>query len=370
MYYLDNSATTKVSTKSAQKAVEIMTKKFGNPSSFHSMGFSAEKELRTAREIILNSLGGNGEIIFTSGGTESDNLAIFGAVEQNKRNGKRIVTSMIEHPAVLEPMKQLEQRGFEVIYLKPNEEGNIEKSQIYENITADTILVSLMSVNNETGAILPLEAVSPAIKRANSKAIFHCDNVQGYLKTNINPKKLCIDLMSISGHKVHAPKGVGALYISKNSKIKPIIFGGGQEKNLRSGTENMSSICAFGVAVGEYEKSTNIKEIHSFAKEELLKIDEIKINSPTNGSPYILNFSLGKIKGETMLHFLSQKEIYVSTGSACSGAKPSNVLYAMGFDKERIESSIRLSFCKDTVKEELEFFISALKEGISSLSHN
>lgn len=370
MYYLDNSATTKVNQKAIEKAVYIMNECFGNPSSLHSLGFNAEKELRLARDIISQKLCVNSsEITFTSGGTESNNLAIFGAVEQNKRNGKKILTSQIEHPSVIESMKRLEQMGYSVIYLKPNENGEIGKEQIYENLTSDTILVSLMSVNNETGAILPLECVKSSIKRANSKAFFHVDNVQGFQKINLDIKKLGIDLMSISAHKVHGTKGTGALYINKEKRIKPIIFGGGQEKAIRSGTENIVGIASFGVAVSENDRSFNAKELNDYLREELSKIPEIIINSPKNASPYILNFSLGKIKGETMLHYLSQKEIYVSTGSACSGAKPSSVLTAMGLNKERIESSLRVSFSKENTREDIAMLCATINEGMKSLAY-
>ncbi|MFI3206079.1 MAG: aminotransferase class V-fold PLP-dependent enzyme [Clostridia bacterium] len=241
---------------------------------------------------------------------------------------------------------------------------------MYTSVTKDTILVSLMSINNETGYRLPLDCVATAIKRAESPAFFHCDNVQGFMKDIINPKKLGIDLMSISGHKVHAPKGVGALYVAKGKRIKPLMFGGGQENSMRVGTENMAGICAFAQAVKSYKKNPEIKELNRFLREELSQFSQIEINSPDNASPYILNFSLGKIKGETMLHFLAEREIFVSTGSACSGSKASHVLQNMGLEKEKIETSLRISFSNDNNKEDIIALIKALKEGFKNLAHN
>ncbi len=367
MYYFDNSATTKVYEEVAQKAYEMMTVCFGNPSSVHSMGFNAEKELRTARQTLKDSLSvTKGELIFTSGGTESNNLAILGIAEQYKKTGKRIVTTQLEHASVLGAMKELETRGFEVIYLKPNSEGFIDTHDIIRAITADTILVSVMSVNNETGAILPIEFISKVIKRNAPKAFFHVDHVQGFQKVKLKAKD--IDLISISAHKVHAPKGCGALYMADRVRLKPIIFGSSQEKSIRPGTENVSSAVAFSHAVS-LNKKGNVEELNRYLRDELEKIPEIEINSPKDASPYILNISIGKIKGETMLHFLSNKGIYVSTGSACTGSNLSHVLTAMGLSREKVESSLRISFSKMNTIEEVEVLISALKEGLFSLAY-
>lgn len=370
MIYFDNSATTKVCEKSAEKAMYMMTQCFGNPSSLHSLGFSAEKEISSAREIIAKKLGCESkEIYFTSGGTESNNMAIFGAVESKKRFGKKIVTTALEHPSVLEPMKQLEKMGFEVVYLKPDEKGEITKEAVEAAIDKDTILVSIMAVNNETGLIMPLEAVGRAMKRAKSQGLFHVDNVQGFGKISLNIKKLGIHLMTVSGHKIHAPKGVGGIYINQNARIVPRTFGGGQEKSMRVGTESAPLIAAFGQAVKELPFEANATELQKKLRDELGKIPEIKLNSPENNCPYILNFSCGRVRGETMLHFLEQKEIYISTGSACSKAKPSHVLSAMNLPKERVESSIRVSFSRDNTLEEVEIFVNAIKEGLSALAY-
>ncbi len=370
MYYLDNGATTKVDDEACEKAIYIMKECFGNPSSIHSMGFSAEKELRAARETLLSSLKSkDGEIIFTSGGTEANNLAIFGTVMQNARFGKKIVSCETEHSSVRNCMKLLQKKGFEVVFLKPNQDGEIEESQIIDAITEDTILVSLMSVNNETGYKMPIECVKQAIKNANSKAYFHCDNVQGFLKEDFYPEKLGIDLMSVSGHKVHAPKGVGALYIAKGVKIKPMLVGGGHENNVRAGTQNLPSICAFSKAVENYKKNPNIKELKQMLMDGLAKYEFVQINSPKMSSDYVLNISTGKIKGETMLHFLSQKQIFVSTGSACTGVNASHVLTSMNFDKPRIESSLRISFSKDSNSDDVNAFLSALEEGFQKIAY-
>ncbi|MFI3325067.1 MAG: cysteine desulfurase family protein [Clostridia bacterium] len=367
MHYLDNSATTMVSEKAAQKAMEIMTNQFGNPSSLHDFGFMAQKELEKARTSIAEVLAvDKKQIFFTSGGTESNNTAIFGTINSLKKFGNKIVTSAIEHPAVLECMKILENDGFEVVYLKPNESGNILKEDIEKAIDKNTILVSLMSVNNETGAILPLESVALAIKKSGSKAYFHVDHVQGFCKIKLNIKSLGINLLTASGHKVHAPKGVGILY--KNVNIKPLIVGGGQEGDFRSGTENLASITALGVAVKENFEHKKVKELSDYLKNELSKIPEITFNSPKENCDYIVNFSLGKVRGETMLHFLASHGVYVSTGSACSGSKGSHVLNALGYNQQRILSSLRVSLCRYNTKEDIDALIEALKLGLQKLA--
>lgn len=372
--YFDNSATTAVCDEAIEKAVYMMKECWGNPSSLHSRGFDAEKEVTAARNAVAKRLGCESrEIYFTSGGTECNNLAVFGAVEAKKRLGKRIVTTAIEHPSVLEPMKQLEKQGYEVIYLMPDEKGNIPEEAVFGAITKDTILVSMMAVNNETGAILPIKAAASAIKRAKSPALLHVDNVQGFGKIKLVPKRMGIDLMSISSHKVHGPKGVGALYVASGVRILPRTFGGGQEKMLRPGTEAVPAICAFGAASenlgDEKTKLEKVERIRDLLKDKLEKIEGIVINSPDNGLPYVLNFSAGKIRSETMLHFLEAKEIYVSSGSACSKSKPSHVLEAMGLSKERIDSSIRVSFSKYNSEDQVEPFAEAIAEAMQVLAH-
>lgn len=372
--YLDNSATTRVSKEAAEKALYMMTECYGNPSSLHSKGFAAEKEMTAAREIIAERLSAQpGEIYFTSGGTESDNIAILGAAHAKKRAGNKIVTTAIEHPAVLNTMAQLEKEGFEVVYVQPEADGNIPKEKFDAAIDAKTILVSVMAVNNETGVLLPLKDIAGMIKRKKAPALFHTDAVQGFCKIPLLPKKLGVDLISVSGHKVHAPKGVGALYVKSGVRILPHSFGGGQEKNLRPGTEGVPQICAFGEAVKhmmtEKEALTHVKAVQAHLIERLKAMPEVVLNSPENALPYIVNLSAGRVRAETMLHFLAERNIFVSSGSACGKAKPSHVLSAMQLPKERVETSLRISLSAENTAEEMDAFADALKEGLQTLSH-
>ena len=344
--YLDNSATTRVSKEAAEKALYMMTECYGNPSSLHSKGFAAEKEMTAAREIIAERLSAQpGEIYFTSGGTESDNIA----------------------------MAQLEKEGFEVVYVQPEADGNIPKEKFDAAIDAKTILVSVMAVNNETGVLLPLKDIAGMIKRKKAPALFHTDAVQGFCKIPLQPKKLGVDLISVSGHKVHAPKGVGALYVKSGVRILPHSFGGGQEKNLRPGTEGVPQICAFGEAVKhmmtEKEALTHVKAVQAHLIERLKAMPEVVLNSPENALPYIVNLSAGRVRAETMLHFLAERNIFVSSGSACGKAKPSHVLSAMQLPKERVETSLRVSLSAENTAEEMDAFADALKEGLQTLSH-
>ena len=372
--YLDNSATTRVCKAAAEKALFMMTECYGNPSSLHSKGFSAEKEMSAARSVIAEKLSAQpGEIYFTSGGTESDNIAILGAAYAKKRAGNRIVTTSVEHPAVLNTMAQLEKEGFEVIYVQPDADGNIPAEKFAEVIDSKTVLVSVMAVNNETGAIMPLKEIAGIIKRKKAPALFHTDAVQAFCKLPLSPKKLGLDLISVSGHKVHAPKGVGALYVKSGVRILPRSFGGGQEKNLRPGTEGVPQICAFGAAVKsmlpEREAEKQVAEVRDHLLQRLAAMPEVTLNSPQNALPYIINLSAGRVRAETMLHFLAEKGIYVSSGSACGKAKPSHVLAAMGLSPMRIDTSLRVSLSADNTKEEMDAFADALAEGLSTLSH-
>lgn len=371
--YFDNSSTTKVCREAAEKVMEMMTENYGNPSSLHTMGFRAEQELTAARDKIAVLLSAKPEeIYFTSGGTESNNIALFGAAHARQKRGNRIVTTMMEHPSVLNTMKELEKEGFEVIYIKPDIMGRIQPEQIFEAVTPETILVSMMCVNNEVGSILPLEAVSAAIAAAKAPALFHVDAVQAFGKLPLKPAKLKIDLMSASAHKIHGPKGIGVLYVRKGVHIVPRTFGGGQEKDLRPGTESTPLIAGFGAAVGalpnldtEYQV---MAELAAYCRYEIVKIDGAALNSSEDALPYIVNFSNGGVRAETMLHYLADKEIYVSSGSACSKGKASHVLTAMGLPRERINSSLRLSFSRYTTKEEIDRFIEALKTGLAEIT--
>ncbi len=365
--YFDNSASTKVSENAAKKAYEIMTQCYGNPSSLHSFGFSAQKELDEARKIMAQTFGvSDKEIYFTSGATEGNNTAILGAARALKKRGNKIVSAKTEHPSVLRALEKLSEEGFEVELLTPGDDGNISAKQIFDAVTSKTILVSLMSVNNETGAVNPINAIAPAIKKAGAPALIHVDHVQGFLKVPIDMKN--VDLVSISAHKFHGPKGVGALYIKNGKKIAPLILGGGQENKMRSGTEALSSICAMAVAAKEYKKN-NLQALNNYLREKLLEIEGSHINSPQGSAPHILNFSPAKIRGETVLNFLSSKKIFVSTGSSCSKNKPSTVLSAMNLPLDKIQSSIRVSFCNENTFEEIDIFIKELKNAINTLAH-
>lgn len=372
--YLDNSATTRVSKAAAEKALYMMTECYGNPSSLHSKGFAAEREMTAAREILAQRLSAQpNEVYFTSGGTESDNIAILGATHAKKRAGNRIVTTAIEHPAVLATMAALEKEGFEVVYVEPDADGNIPAAKFEPVIDAKTILVSVMTVNNETGAVLPLKEIAGIIKRKKAPALFHTDAVQAFCKLPLSMKKLGVDLISVSGHKVHAPKGVGALAVRSGVRILPHAFGGGQEKNLRPGTEGVPQICAFGAAVrempAESDAERTVRAVQTHLIERLRAMPEVTLNSPENAMPYIVNLSAGRVRAETMLHFLAQRGIYVSSGSACGKAKPSHVLTAMGLPRERIESSLRVSLSAENTTEEIDAFADALALGLQTLSH-
>jgi cysteine desulfurase len=371
--YLDNSSTTVVCREAADKVMEMLTDNYGNPSSLHAKGFRAEQEMTAARSEIATLLGAHSEeIYFTSGGTESNNIALFGAAYARRRRGNHIVTTMIEHPSVLNAMKQLEAEGFSVTYLKPDGAGQIQPEQVFEAVTADTILVSMMCVNNEVGSILPLEAVGAAIAAAKSPALFHVDAVQAFGKLPIKLAKLKIDLMSMSAHKIHGPKGVGALYIRRTVHIIPRTFGGGQEKDIRPGTESTPLIAGFSAAVKALPDANSelkaIAVLSAYCREKLLEIDGVVLNSPENALPYIINLSSGGARAETMLHYLASKEIYVSTGSACSKGKASHVLTAMGLPLEQINSSLRLSFSRYNTKDDVDSLLSALRDGLSDLT--
>lgn len=371
--YFDNSSTTKVCEQAAAKVLEMMTEHYGNPSSLHTMGFEAERELTAARTAVAQLLGAKTEeITFTSGGTEANNLAIFGAAHARQKRGNRIVTTAIEHPSVLNVMAQLEKEGFEVVYLKPDSEGHIAPQQLFEAVNADTILVSMMAVNNEVGTILPIDAAAQAIAQAKAPALLHVDAVQAFGKLPLKPSKSKIDLMSVSAHKIHGPKGVGALYVAGNVHIVPRTFGGGQEKDLRPGTEAMPLIAGFGAAVKALPNLANetkvVAQINGYCREQLSKLDGVVVNSPTDALPYILNFSTCSVRSETMLHFLASKQIFVSSGSACSKAKPSHVLTAMDLSRDRIHSSLRISFSRYNTLEEAQQFIAALQQGLNEIT--
>ena len=371
--YFDNSATTRVCDEAAAKAAEMMTKNYGNPSSLHAMGFRAEQELRAAREAVADQLGAKPEeIYFTSGGTESNNIALFGAAHARKKRGNRIVTTQIEHPSVLNAVKKLEQEGFEVVRLKPDRQGKIDPEAVREAVTPETILVSIMAVNNEVGSILPVEAAADAIEEKRAPALLHIDAVQAFGKLPLRVRRLRTDLMSVSAHKIHGPKGVGTLFVRSGTHIEALTYGGGQEKDMRPGTESMPLIAAFGAAVRalpdtEAELAV-MRKMNGFLRSELAKLPGITVNSPEDARPYSLNFSAGGVRTETMLHFLSERGIYVSSGSACSKGRASHVLTAMNLPRERIASALRLSFCRFNTEEEMQIFAAALSDGLTAIT--
>lgn len=371
--YLDNSATTKPCDECVSAVMNMLTDNFGNPSSLHNLGINAMKEIILARGAIADSLGvDKDEIIFTSGATEANNMALFGAAKAKKRLGNRIVTTAIEHESVLESAKELEKQGFEVVFLKPDIHGNISEEQLFEAVNKDTILVSMMYINNEVGTIMPVKSVAKAVKRAGAPALIHIDCVQAYGKVNINPKKLGADLVSITAHKIHGPKGVGALYVNKSANLTDQnfarTFGGEQEKRLRPGTECSPLIAGFGAAVmalpNANEQKKKIKELNLYAREKLSKIDGIVFNNDENTSPYILNVYIPTfMRSQTVLQELSANyNVFVSNGSACANGKKSHVLTAMGLPNEIIDKSIRISFSRFNTKEDVDLLASSLDE--------
>ncbi len=373
MHYLDNSATTRVSKTAADKAYEIMTEIYGNPSSLHLMGMNAEKELELARKRVSAALGATSEeLFFTSGGTEANNTALFGAAYAKRRSGKRIVISSVEHSSVLEAAARLEQEGFEVVRIAPQIDGRVFAEDVAEAVNDDTILVSVMLVNNETGAVMPVKDIFEAARDKNDKIICHTDAVQAFGKLDFSPKKLGADLLSVSAHKVHAPKGCGALYIKRRVRIIPRQFGGEQEKKIRPGTEALPLIAAFGAACEEFDVEGNgerVAELNGYARQRLLEIGGVVINSPENALPYVLNISAGRVRSETMLHFLEERDVFVSSGSACAKGKPSHVLGAMGIDRDRADSALRISFSKLNTKADVDALCEGIAEGLGTLAH-
>lgn len=370
--YFDNSATTIVSDSVKELVVKTMTKDYGNPSSMHIVGVNAEKYITDAKEKIAQTLKVTPkEIYFTSGGTESNNMAIFGSIKANRRSGNRIITTCVEHASVSAVMKELEKQDFEVIYLPVDEHGVILFDELKKAMTKDTILVSTIHVNNEVGAIEPVEEIGKYIKQINPNVIFHVDAIQSYGKMRIRPKNCMIDLMSVSGHKIHGPKGVGFLYVRQNTKIRPILFGGGQQKGMRSGTENVPGIAGIGQAAKECydaidENVSKITDLKDYLIDELCKLNDVTVNSRkgTDGAPHIVSVSVRGIRSEVLLHALEDKGIYISAGSACASNKPaiSETLKAMGVKKELLDSTVRFSFSKWNTSREVDYAITQLKE--------
>ncbi|MCD7722618.1 MAG: cysteine desulfurase [Clostridiales bacterium] len=366
--YLDNSATTKPCSGCVDAVNEMLINEWGNPSSLHSAGIAGKKKLIGARSAVAALLHcDKAEIYFTSGGTEANNTAVLGAADALKRRGHRIVTTAIEHESVLESAKELERRGFDVVFLQPDKHGMINENDLLAAVNQDTILVSMMYVNNEVGSILPVEKIKAAILRAGAPALVHVDCVQAFGKIDVSPKKLGADLLTVSAHKVHGPKGVGALYVRQGVRVLPRLFGGEQEKRLRPGTEASPLIAGFGAAVSQIgnlnEQLLKTTQISEYAKEKLLAIDGVKLNSPQGALPYIINIYIPTfLRSQTIVQELSSNYgIYVSNGSACAGGKKSHVLSAMRLGDEIIDKSIRISFSRYNTKGDADLLAEAIK---------
>lgn len=373
--YLDNGATTQPFASVREVMLKTLEEDFGNPSSLHTKGVEAEKYVKEAKEQIAKSLKADPkEIVFTSGGTESNNMALIGGALANQRAGKHIITTGIEHASVHNPLIFLEAMGFEVTYLPVDAKGHIRLPELLETIREDTILVSIMYVNNEIGAVMDIEAIGKAIKEKKPDIVFHVDAIQAYGKYRIYPKRLNIDLLSVSGHKIHGPKGIGFLYIRDKVKIKPIIYGGEQQKGMRSGTENVPGIAGLSQAVKEIydnheEKIKGLYELKKYFIEEIEKLPRTTVNgiqglSIEQTAPHIISVSFEGVRSEVLLHALEDKAIYVSSGSACSSNHPaiSGTLRGIGVKKELLDSTLRFSLSVLTTKEELDLALEALEE--------
>lgn len=369
--YFDNSATTVVTESVKDIVVKAMTEDYGNPSSMHMIGVNAEKYVKTAKENIAKILKVDvGEIYFTSGGTEGNNMAIIGSANANKRAGNRVITTKIEHSSVANPMKYLEKQGFDVVYLPVDNNGIVDMEVLKKEMTKDTILVSIMNVNNEVGAIEPVSEIGKYIKSVNPSVVYHVDAIQAFGKMEIRPRKENIDILTVSGHKIYAPKGSGFMYIKKNTKVNPIILGGGQQEGMRSGTENVPGIAGIGQAAKDcydnLEKNVaHMTELKDCLIDELSKFDGVTINSQKGnvGAPHIVSASFENVRSEVLLHALEDKGIYISAGSACSSNRPavSETLKAMGIDSKLLGSTVRFSFCELNKKEEIDYCIEQLK---------
>lgn len=371
--YLDNSATTRVYKEAADEAYSAMTEFYGNPSSLHNKGIEAERIMEDARKKIAAALGADGgELVFTSGGTEANNLAVIGGALAKKRRGNRVVISAYEHDSVMRAGKYLSENGFDVVWLSPNERGEITPEAVFEAVNEKTVLVSVMLVNNEVGAVNPIAQLSAAAKRKNPDTVFHCDAVQAFCKMPFRADKLGADLVTVTAHKIGGPKGVGALWIKKGARVLPLHFGGEQEKEIRPGTEALPLIAAFGKAA-EISKNSLPKFQRKMEELRNLLLDGIKdepgilLNSKEGALPGIVNISVPGIRSEIMLHFLESRGIYVSSGSACAQGAKSHVLKAMGYPPERIDSALRISFGRENTQKDVEELLSAIKDAMREL---
>lgn len=374
--YLDNAATTRPCEPAVSAVFQNMVEDYGNPSSLHKLGLTAEQNVTEARKAVAAALVCDPQCVtFTSGATECNNTAIFGAAKNYGKRNKKIVVSAIEHPSVAEPIKYLEEKeGFEVVRIKPSRGGEISAEDFIDAVDENTCLASCMLVNNETGAIQPVRRIFSQIKRNFPECVTHCDAVQGFMKMPIKSAEIFADIIVVSGHKVHAVKGVGAMYIRKGIRIAPLLLGGGQEKNLRSGTESVPLIAGFGAAIRALMPTVgvaheNAEQISAYLLKKLSKLEYVTVNSTAeNTSPYITNFSVEGIRSEIMLHYLESKDIYVSSGSACSKGAHSSVLTAMGVSDKLADSAIRVSICRTTTMGEIDVLVTALQEGYQKLA--
>lgn len=376
--YLDNAATTRCSEKALQAVTQAMTETYGNPSSMHRKGMEAEQIVKAARETVAKTLRvREKEIIFTSGGTESNNLAIFGSAEANRRAGKRILTTQVEHPAARNPMKLLAERGYEVIFLPVDSTGLVSLRALREAANEETILLSMMHVNNEIGTVEPVEEAAKILRENSPRAVFHVDAIQSYGKLPLSPEKTGIDLLSVSGHKIHGPKGVGFLYIREKTKVLAQILGGGQQWGMRSGTENVPGIAGLAAAAEEScrdlsEKAARIRTLRTQLLQGLQGLEGIRINGGQTGetaSPYIASVSVSGVRSEVLLHALESEGVYVSAGSACSSNKPavSETLKAIGLPAEYLSSTVRFSFSAQTTEEEVALAVDAMQRIVPKL---
>ena len=371
--YLDNAATTKPCGEAVSAAVDAMTENYGNPSSLHRAGLDAQLAVDRARKAIAASIGADSsEIYFTSGATESNNLALRGISAAYGRKRRKIVISSVEHASVDETASALEKNGFEIVRISPRDDGRFYADDFISACDENTCLVSMMLVNNETGYIMPVRETFMAVKRSFPEIITHCDCVQGYMKLPIKAASLGADLISLSAHKIHGVKGVGAIYIKKGVRVIPIVTGGKQEKGIRSGTESVPLIAAFGAAVDKFrptiaERYERVSQLKAHLLEKIGGIENVAVNSPSDASPYVINISAVGKRSEIMLHFLESKGIYVSSGSACSKGQQSGVLGEFGISGKRADGAVRISITAQTTEEELDEFAEALAEGMTKI---
>ena len=372
--YFDNSATTRVSPEAARRALELMTEEYGNPSSLHRRGFLAEQALSQARGEIARILGAEPEeVAFTSCGSEGNNLAVIGGAMAARRRGNKVVTTAVEHESVLAPVRHLSENGFEAVYLPPRAGGAVDPEEAAAAVDEKTVLLSVMHVNSETGAVNDLRAIARAARRNNPRLLIHADCVQSFGKLPVSPKSWGVDLVTLSGHKIHAPKGIGAIYAAKGSRLLPLYYGSGQERGLHPGTENTPGACAFGLAARQMweareENMARFRQLRERLTEKLREMPGVCINSPPDGAPYIVNLSLPGIPSEVMIHYLERREIYVSGGSACAKGARSHVLTAMGLPVDRVDGALRVSFCRENTPEEVDEFCRWLALGLEELA--